>query len=173
MHTIQVDLQRTFPRKFVPKDADMGDWSQVEPLFKQLLNIRFRRRLIFTALLPRGRALHRADPVHDRLRQVGQFGSGLRHRERRRCHRWTLRHALLHVGRAELRGCDRLRVRGGAGKAWSSGVAAGSMRSSAPGAGSASMPTCCDGWFPTSPSATCTSAGRTGSASTSSTRPCA
>ena len=38
MQTIQVDLQRTFPRKFVPKDADMGDWSQVEPLFKQLLS---------------------------------------------------------------------------------------------------------------------------------------
>src|SRR5262249_42703524 len=38
MQTIQVDLQRTFPRKFVPKDANMGDWAQVEPLFKQLLS---------------------------------------------------------------------------------------------------------------------------------------
>jgi oligoendopeptidase F len=37
MQTIQVDLKRSFPRKFVPPDADMGDWAQVEPLFKQLL----------------------------------------------------------------------------------------------------------------------------------------
>jgi oligoendopeptidase F len=37
MQTIQVDLTRSFPRKFVPQDADMGDWAQVEPLFKQLL----------------------------------------------------------------------------------------------------------------------------------------
>jgi oligoendopeptidase F len=34
---IQVDLQRSFPRKFVPQDADMGNWEHVEPLFKQLL----------------------------------------------------------------------------------------------------------------------------------------
>jgi oligoendopeptidase F len=34
---IQVDLKRSFPRKFVPQDADMGDWAHLEPLFKQLL----------------------------------------------------------------------------------------------------------------------------------------
>ena len=34
---IQVDLTRTFPRKFVGRDADMGDWAQVEPLFTELL----------------------------------------------------------------------------------------------------------------------------------------
>jgi oligoendopeptidase F len=37
MQAIQVDLKRLYPRKFVPQDADMGDWAQVEPLFKQLL----------------------------------------------------------------------------------------------------------------------------------------
>jgi oligoendopeptidase F len=37
MQTIQVDLKRTFPRKFVPPSAKMGDWAQIEPLFKQLL----------------------------------------------------------------------------------------------------------------------------------------
>src|SRR5262245_51464079 len=37
MPTIEVDLNRSFPRRFVPKDADMGDWAQIEPLFKQLL----------------------------------------------------------------------------------------------------------------------------------------
>ena len=35
--SIQVDLTRTFPRQFVPPDADMGDWAQVEPLFAELL----------------------------------------------------------------------------------------------------------------------------------------
>ena len=35
--TIEVDLKRSFPRKFVPQDADMGDWAQVEPLFSRLL----------------------------------------------------------------------------------------------------------------------------------------
>ncbi len=35
--TIQVDLQKSFPRKFVPQNADMGDWAQIEPLFKNLL----------------------------------------------------------------------------------------------------------------------------------------
>ena len=34
---IQVDLKRSFPRTFVPKDADMGNWAHLEPLFKQLL----------------------------------------------------------------------------------------------------------------------------------------
>jgi len=34
---IQVDLQRSFPRVFVPKNADMGDWAQIEPLFTVLL----------------------------------------------------------------------------------------------------------------------------------------
>lgn len=33
----QVDLHERFPRRFVPVHADMGDWSQVEPLFQQLL----------------------------------------------------------------------------------------------------------------------------------------
>ncbi len=32
-----VDLERTFPRKFVPGDADMGDWAQIEPLLRDLL----------------------------------------------------------------------------------------------------------------------------------------
>src|SRR3954468_8607220 len=35
--TIQVDLQKSFPRRFVPQDADMGDWGQIEPLFNNLL----------------------------------------------------------------------------------------------------------------------------------------
>ena len=34
---IQVDPRRPFPRKFLPKAADMGDWSQIEPLFTALL----------------------------------------------------------------------------------------------------------------------------------------
>lgn len=34
---IEVDPRRPFPRNFVPQHADMGDWSQVEPLFQQLL----------------------------------------------------------------------------------------------------------------------------------------
>ncbi|MEE8178331.1 MAG: M3 family metallopeptidase, partial [Acidobacteriota bacterium] len=34
---MQVDLRRSFPRKFVPKAADMGDWSQIEPLYGALL----------------------------------------------------------------------------------------------------------------------------------------
>lgn len=28
--------QETFPRRFVPAEADMGDWDQIEPLFDQL-----------------------------------------------------------------------------------------------------------------------------------------
>jgi oligoendopeptidase F len=34
---IQVDLKRSFPRKFVGPDADMGNWAHVEPLFTELL----------------------------------------------------------------------------------------------------------------------------------------
>ena len=34
---IHVDLTRSFPRMFVPKDADIGDWDQIEPLFSELL----------------------------------------------------------------------------------------------------------------------------------------
>ncbi len=33
-----VDLQQTFPRRFVPEGADMGDWAQIEPLFQRLLD---------------------------------------------------------------------------------------------------------------------------------------
>lgn len=33
---VQVDPRRAFPREFVPRDADMGDWAQIEPLFKAL-----------------------------------------------------------------------------------------------------------------------------------------
>lgn len=33
-----VDPRRPFPRKFVPAGADMGDWTHIEPLFKQLLD---------------------------------------------------------------------------------------------------------------------------------------
>lgn len=36
--TMQVDPRREFPRRFVPKDADMGEWAQLEPLFQQLLS---------------------------------------------------------------------------------------------------------------------------------------
>lgn len=35
---VEVDPRRSYPRTFVPQHADMGDWSQVEPLFQQLLN---------------------------------------------------------------------------------------------------------------------------------------
>ncbi len=28
--------EKSYPRKFVPADADMGDWAQIEPLFDQL-----------------------------------------------------------------------------------------------------------------------------------------
>jgi len=34
---MQVDPRREFPRRFVPQGAQMGDWSQVEPLFQELL----------------------------------------------------------------------------------------------------------------------------------------
>ena len=33
----QVDLHRAFPRKFVPREADAGDWAQIEPVFSELL----------------------------------------------------------------------------------------------------------------------------------------
>jgi oligoendopeptidase F len=36
--TPAVDLDRTFPRRFVPAEADMGDWAHIEPLFRQLLD---------------------------------------------------------------------------------------------------------------------------------------
>ena len=31
------DPTRTYPRKFVPADADLGEWAQIEPLYKTLL----------------------------------------------------------------------------------------------------------------------------------------
>lgn len=34
---MQVDPRRQFPRKFVPQGADMGNWTQIEPLFQSLL----------------------------------------------------------------------------------------------------------------------------------------
>jgi len=34
---MQVDPRREFPRRFVPTDAEMGDWTHLEPLFQQLL----------------------------------------------------------------------------------------------------------------------------------------
>jgi oligoendopeptidase F len=33
----RVDLRRTFPRTFVPAQAPMGKWADIEPLFEQLL----------------------------------------------------------------------------------------------------------------------------------------
>ena len=33
-----VDLTTTFPRRFVPAGADAGDWAQIEPLFRRLLD---------------------------------------------------------------------------------------------------------------------------------------
>ena len=35
-----VDLETTYPRRFVPPRADPGDWAQIEPLFKRLLDAR-------------------------------------------------------------------------------------------------------------------------------------
>ncbi len=35
-----VDLEITYPRRFVPPQADPGDWAQIEPLFKRLLDAR-------------------------------------------------------------------------------------------------------------------------------------
>lgn len=34
---MQVDPRRQFPRRFVPAQADMGEWAQIEPLFGELL----------------------------------------------------------------------------------------------------------------------------------------
>jgi oligoendopeptidase F len=34
---LAVDLATTYPRRFVPVDADMGDWAQIEPLGRRLL----------------------------------------------------------------------------------------------------------------------------------------
>ncbi|MBM3469374.1 MAG: M3 family oligoendopeptidase [Armatimonadetes bacterium] len=33
-----VDLEQTFPRRSVPAGADIGDWAQIEPLFRRLLD---------------------------------------------------------------------------------------------------------------------------------------
>src|SRR5713226_8319921 len=33
---MQIDPRRPFPRQFVPDGATMGDWAQIEPLFKRL-----------------------------------------------------------------------------------------------------------------------------------------
>ena len=38
--TPTVDLETTYPRRFVPAKADPGDWAQIEPLFRQLLDAR-------------------------------------------------------------------------------------------------------------------------------------
>ncbi len=38
--TTPVDLSKTFPRRFVPADADMGDPAQIEPLYQRLLEAR-------------------------------------------------------------------------------------------------------------------------------------
>ncbi|OFX27146.1 MAG: peptidase M3, partial [Armatimonadetes bacterium RBG_16_67_12] len=35
---LAVDLDQTFPRRFVPVEADMGIWEHIEPLFRQLLD---------------------------------------------------------------------------------------------------------------------------------------
>lgn len=35
---MHVDPRRPFPRRFIPQDADMGNWAQIEPLFQQLLS---------------------------------------------------------------------------------------------------------------------------------------
>jgi oligoendopeptidase F len=38
MSVATVDPRRTFPRRFVPADADMGEWAQIEPLFREILD---------------------------------------------------------------------------------------------------------------------------------------
>jgi oligoendopeptidase F len=38
--TLAVDLDQTFPRRFVPTGADMGRWEDLDPLFRQLLDAR-------------------------------------------------------------------------------------------------------------------------------------
>jgi oligoendopeptidase F len=35
---MHVDPRRPFPRRLVPQDADMGEWSHIEPLFRELLD---------------------------------------------------------------------------------------------------------------------------------------
>ncbi|MGH2403320.1 MAG: M3 family oligoendopeptidase [bacterium] len=35
-----VDLAKTYPRRFVPSDADMGNWAHIEPLYRRLLDAR-------------------------------------------------------------------------------------------------------------------------------------
>jgi len=35
---MHVDPRRPFPRRFVPQTADMGEWSQIEPLYRELLD---------------------------------------------------------------------------------------------------------------------------------------
>lgn len=37
---LTVDLGETFPRRFVPAEADMGIWEHIEPLFRRLLDAR-------------------------------------------------------------------------------------------------------------------------------------
>ncbi len=34
---MHVDPRRPFPRRFVPQTADMGEWGQIEPLYRELL----------------------------------------------------------------------------------------------------------------------------------------
>lgn len=36
----KVDLEQMFPRRFVPRDADAGNWAQIEPLFHHLIQAR-------------------------------------------------------------------------------------------------------------------------------------
>ncbi|MDR5683882.1 MAG: M3 family oligoendopeptidase [Armatimonadota bacterium] len=38
MSVATVDPRKTFPRRFVPTDANMGDWAHIEPLFRELLD---------------------------------------------------------------------------------------------------------------------------------------
>jgi len=38
--TLAVDLATTFPRRFLPPEADMGDWADIEPLYRRLLAAR-------------------------------------------------------------------------------------------------------------------------------------
>lgn len=38
--TLAVDLDQRFPRRFVPQDADMGNWEHIGPLFGRLLDAR-------------------------------------------------------------------------------------------------------------------------------------
>ncbi len=33
---MNVDMRKDYPRKFVPPDADMGDWNRIEPIFDDL-----------------------------------------------------------------------------------------------------------------------------------------